>query len=149
MRINEVVPSNASSGRTAQGVYADWVELYNGGSEALDLAGYSLTDDTASPRKTVLGAGLKVGAGATRVLWADGAPELGADHLAFKLSSASGLVAVFDPDGVRVDQTTWSGAVSDEAWARFPDGTGAFAWCHPATPQSANGSTCPAEEETP
>lgn len=146
LRINEVVPSNASAGRSPQGDYADWVELHNGGTQALDLAGYALTDDTASPRKSVLGAGPTLAAGATRVLWADGAPELGADHLAFELSRASGLVALYDPDGVRVDQTAWSGALADQAWARFPDGTGAFAFCSPATPGEPNGEGCAKEE---
>lgn len=42
--INEVMASPSSQ-------KYDWVEIYNGGSQAVDLSGYGLTDDASKPRK--------------------------------------------------------------------------------------------------
>ena len=60
--INEVLANNASGledGRTP-----DWVELYNGTTNTLNLADYSLTDDTLQPRRFVFAAGVTMSPGA-------------------------------------------------------------------------------------
>ena len=54
VRLNEVLPSNSNGCPDEVGERNDWVELYNTSDEVVDLAGYSLTDDTASPRKSVI-----------------------------------------------------------------------------------------------
>ena len=47
--INEVCPSNISTIQNSNGMYSDWIELYNAGSSDVDLSGYGLTDDSGVP----------------------------------------------------------------------------------------------------
>jgi CotH kinase protein/Lamin Tail Domain/Chitobiase/beta-hexosaminidase C-terminal domain/Secretion system C-terminal sorting domain/Divergent InlB B-repeat domain len=47
--LNECSNKNASTLLDEDGEYNDWVELYNAGNTAVDLAGYSLADNAAQP----------------------------------------------------------------------------------------------------
>jgi hypothetical protein len=53
IRINEVMSSNSSTLMDEDGEYPDWIELYNSGNAALNLNGYSLTDNIEDPRKWI------------------------------------------------------------------------------------------------
>ena len=53
IKINEVMSSNGSTLMDEDGDYPDWIELYNSGDAALNLNGYSLTDDINAPRKWI------------------------------------------------------------------------------------------------
>jgi hypothetical protein len=140
--INEVLPSNQSFCTDQAGEHDDWVEIYNKSANAMDLQNYSLTDDTASPRKSVLPAGIAIEGGATLLLWADGAPEQGADHLSFKLKAQGEEIVLYDPDQKEVDLFRWADAVGDVSFARVPDGTGDFVRCAKPTCGRLNGSSC-------
>jgi hypothetical protein len=77
-----------------------WVEIYNGQSGAASLAGWSLTDDPAVPRKWALPS-ITLPAYAYTVVWADGknrsvAPNY---HANFALQKAGGHLALIKPDG--------------------------------------------------
>jgi len=48
LRINELMSSNISVFQDEDGEYHDWIELYNGTDSAVDLAGYSLSDNPDS-----------------------------------------------------------------------------------------------------
>ena len=78
-----------------------WVEIYNGQSVAASLAGWSLTDDPAVPRKWALPS-VNLPPYAYTVVWADGknrsvAPNY---HANFALQKAGGHLALIKPDGV-------------------------------------------------
>ena len=45
LTINEASSRNAHTVADAAGKYHDWLELHNAGPSAVDLAGYTLTDD--------------------------------------------------------------------------------------------------------
>ncbi len=49
--INEFVAENHSGLADEDGDYSDWIEIYNPGRWAVNLAGWSLTDDPAQPEK--------------------------------------------------------------------------------------------------
>ena len=49
--INELMASNSSSIRDPQGHYEDWIEIYNAGADAINMAGMYLTDNTSIPTK--------------------------------------------------------------------------------------------------
>ncbi len=140
--INEIMPSNHASCADSAGERNDWIELYNVGAEAVDLGGFSITDDTASPRKSVFPSGLTIEAGGVVLLWADKTPDQGPTHLAFKLMSKAEEVVLYDPDGKLVDQYRWTDAATDVSFARVPDGTGEFVRCAAATCGALNGSAC-------
>ncbi|MGH1366688.1 MAG: CotH kinase family protein [Calditrichia bacterium] len=49
--INEIVSSNSTTLADEDGDYSDWIELYNSGSQAIQLQGYFLSDDTGNVQK--------------------------------------------------------------------------------------------------
>jgi len=53
IKINEVMSSNSSVLMDEDGDYPDWIELYNPDDAALNLDGYSLTDNIDDPRKWI------------------------------------------------------------------------------------------------
>jgi len=53
LKINEVMSSNATTIADEDGDYPDWVELYNNGSDTIDLNGYGLSDNENDPFKWV------------------------------------------------------------------------------------------------
>jgi hypothetical protein len=140
--INEVLPANSNGCADEVNERNDWIELYNAGTEDLDLEGFSITDDSASPRKSVFAAGVVVPAGGVLLLWADGTPDQGSNHLTFKLSSKGEAAILYDPDEKLVDELRFTDAVSDVSFARIPDGTGDFVLCASPTCGEKNGSSC-------
>ena len=49
--INEASSRNAHTVADAVGDHHDWVELYNAGAAAVNLAGYTLSDDPLQPAR--------------------------------------------------------------------------------------------------
>ena len=52
--VNEVMSNNTNVLTDEDNSYQDWVELYNAGASSVNLNGYGLTDDPASPYKWVI-----------------------------------------------------------------------------------------------
>ena len=141
--LNEVLADNAGAYADPEGRYSDWVEVYNAGAEAIDLAGYFLTDDAdaaeafripdADPAATT------VPPGGHLLLYADGDTTRGPRHLPFKLSRDGETVRLFrrasDGTLVPVDEVTFPPLGEDEGYARIPDGSGP--WVRTATPTPA------------
>jgi len=140
--INEVLPSNSNGCADEVGERNDWVELYNGGNQQVDLEGYSMTDDSASRRKKVFAKGVVIAPKGVLLLWADDTPDQGETHLPFKLKSKGEGVLLYDPEEGLVDQFRWTDAVSDVSFARIPDGSGAFVLCATPTCGAKNGAAC-------
>jgi hypothetical protein len=135
VRLNEVMPSNGESCADELGEHDDWLELFNTGDVSVALGGYSLTDDTASPRKSVIPEGVSLAAHGTLLLWADHSPSQGETHLALKLSAAGEEVVLYDADTRQVDLYRWTDAYKDLSFARLPDGSGDW--------QPCSSTTCP------
>ena len=51
--INEIMSSNTFTIKDEDGDYPDWIELYNSGSNDIDLTGYGITDDSTNLFKWV------------------------------------------------------------------------------------------------
>ena len=99
--LNEVMANNVSSVAN-NGFYPDWVELYNGGASPVNLAGWSLTDDS-NPRKFVLPA-TTLPAGGYLVIWCDATnTALGGLRAPFSLGANGEQVLLYDAASNRVD----------------------------------------------
>ncbi|MFT7604482.1 MAG: hypothetical protein ACI8VT_002065, partial [Saprospiraceae bacterium] len=87
--INEFLASNATGITDESGEFEDWIEIYNAGSSAVDLAGYYMSDDVTEPLIWQIPAGnaslTTVPAGGYLILWADKDLADGVNHINIKL----------------------------------------------------------------
>ena len=119
----------------------DWIEIANTGPAPVSLAGWTLDQGNPTSRRHALPA-LILAAGKTVLLWADGTPEQGARHLDFKLSAKGAKITLRAPDDVVVDDVAYPALTTNQAYARFPDGSATWHACRYATPGSINGPSC-------
>jgi hypothetical protein len=140
--INELQPSNQDTITDEAGEADDWIEIYNDSDVAIEMQGYSFADSSGLAQ-TLTGSVL-VQPRAFKLFWADGSPKQGVNHLGFKLSASGDKVTLKDTAGRTVDNVSFGAASGQSTYARFPDGTGALAWCGSPTPGVSNGVACAA-----
>jgi hypothetical protein len=127
--LNEVLANNQSF-TNAAGRTPDWVELYNNGTNAIDLADFSLTDDAGTPRKWVFPTNSLIAAGGRRVIEFDDATPVSATNTGFGLSADGDGVYLFKrpADGGSVlDSVSFGLQAADFSIGRLSDGTGSWA----------------------
>ncbi len=143
LAINELQPSNQDTITDEKGEADDWIEVFNAGDTPVDMLGFSLADSSGTSQ--VIASSIVVPAGAFQLFWADDSPSQGANHLGFKLSATTGdKVSLKDGLGRTLDSVSFGPATGQNTYARFPDGTGPFAWCGAPTPGASNGLACTA-----
>ncbi len=151
LTINEWMARNTRTlADPADDDYDDWFELYNGGSEAVDLGGYSLTDDPADPRKSVIPAGFVLAPQSAMLVWADGETRQNgpgrALHADFSLSFSGDTIALFSPGGAIIDLVTFGPQERDISEGLVPDGAvGTAMRLATPSPGATNGSASGAE----
>ena len=99
--INEFVASNSSGLLDDNGNTSDWIELFNDGGPAVDLAGYTLTDDAGNPSKFVF-PDQTLASNQYLVVFAadDTDTATGIDlYTGFGLSSSGEYLGLYDPAG--------------------------------------------------
>jgi hypothetical protein len=124
--INEIMASNSSTAGDENGDFDDWIELYNPGSEAIDLSGYFLSDNPANLSKWAFPAGSSIAANGYLIVWADEDQEQGPLHASFKLSGSGESLYLLDPNLQWVDTLSFPAQTTDMGYARVPNGTGPF-----------------------
>jgi len=145
--INELMSSNTSTLRDGDiddlsfgnqgGAYSDWIEIYNAGSQAVSLKGYTLYDSSAAwtfPDAIVP-------AGGFLLVWASDKNKVAKDgqvHTNFKLSSSGETVILNKPDGTEVDSVNLVSLGSDQSFGRSTDGSAEFSLFSKATPGTEN-----------
>jgi hypothetical protein len=145
LHINEFVANNRASYYDEEGKSADWIEIYNSGTDTIDLAGMYMTDDLTNPMKCkIQGNGsdsTKVAPGGHILLFADGNPEEGVRHLNFRLDGDGeqiGLSDLIANEIVYYDTITFGPQIMDLSYGRYPDGNGDWQILEKATPALAN-----------
>ena len=127
--INEVMPSNISHAADNEGEFEPWVELYNAGTQAVDLADeFYLSNDPANLALWALPTGIVIQSKERLLVWADG--ELGETaagfvHAAFRLNSQSGHVALaMSHQGapIALDALEYNQVGSDFSYGSYPEG---------------------------
>ena len=110
--INEFSASNSSIIDDDNGESSDWIEIYNAGTDAIDLAGYSLTDDPTNTDKFVFSSTI-LGGGQYLVVFAgdDLNPTAGTDlYTEFALKAGGEYVGLYDASGALVSEFGTGGA---------------------------------------
>ncbi|MCA9259211.1 MAG: chitobiase/beta-hexosaminidase C-terminal domain-containing protein, partial [Planctomycetales bacterium] len=104
--ISEFMASNGSTLLDGNGSASDWIEIYNHGDEAVDLAGYALTDDPLDMQKWTFPS-VSLGPDEYLLVFAsgDGVADLAGNlHANFSLSAGGEYLALTDPGGVVLSQ---------------------------------------------
>jgi hypothetical protein len=155
--INEFLASNATASPEIHDFagYSDFIELYNAGSNAIDLAGYHLSDSAEQPFKWQFPAGAVIPAGGHFLVWADGFDGQPGQiynrpywnywayttlyyHATFKLSADTEAVALFTPSGSRIDAVSYGPQSVDISQGRYPDGASAWGFFGEPTAGASN-----------
>ena len=122
--INEYQSDNGSTVADAAGDYADWIELYNTGAQAVSLAGCGLSDDAAEPFQWVFPA-VTIDPGAILLVWAsdkDSTDPAGALHTNFKISAGGETLHLTLPDGSTTSEAPAQALAEDQSYGRSSDG---------------------------
>ena len=141
--INEILASNDAANTDENGEYDDWFEIYNTGTEAVNIGGMYVTDDlqdlkkwqipTDKPEQTT------IPAGGFLVIWADGQMDQGVLHVDFKLSSGGEDVAIVESNGLTIiDSYTFGPQQTDISIGRNPDGSDNWVSFSKPTPGASN-----------
>ena len=149
--ISEVMASNSQYLVEDDGNYYDWIELYNQGTEAVNLAGYGLTDNSGNPAKwrlpdTVLAPGQYLTVMASGL--ADSNVKKNYIHTNFSLSAQGEILALFNAEGVLQDKYNLERTPYGVSVGRMPQQTTLSYFTQP-TPGAANSSPCSGIAATP
>jgi len=141
--INEFMASNSSCIRDPQGQYDDWIEIYNTGAVAVDIADMYLTDDLNTPAMwrvpdnnpsvtTVPSQGYLL-------IWADNDTTDAGLHANFKLGAAADEIGLFDSDcSTLIDSIAFPDQTADISYGRYPDANDNWRFFALPTPGAQN-----------
>lgn len=155
--INEFLASNKTTNPDNADFddYSDWLEIYNAEDFAVDLSGYTITDDLEYPTKWQIPTGTTIRPRGFILFWADGYDEGPGQHyvrpdetdqdfvtqyyhLNFKLSRAGEQIGLFDPNGNKLDALSYDLQWPDVSYGRTPDGGSDWLYFGEPTPGQAN-----------
>ncbi len=150
--INEIMAANTCTLRDGDiddekngakgGSYSDWLELYNGSNQSVDLTGYTISDEGATwtiPHGSIPAKGYLV-------IWASDKDKVASDgqfHTNFKLTSSGETVTLKNVDGTIVDSVVFPALADDYSYSRVTDGAAEFAVTTNATPNKTNSTVIP------
>lgn len=126
--INEIQPVNATGLADNAGDRDPWVEIYNAGSEPVNLAGWYLSDNYTNLNRWAFPGNTTIGAGEFRLVWLDAEPgEATATvlHTSFRIPPTNGSLALVCPlDGTPtiLDYVNYSQPAADRSIGFHPDG---------------------------
>ncbi len=139
LRINEFSAINTSYTCQETGLTSDWIEIYNYGTSTLDLQDLNITDDLTVPNKWQIPSSLILEPDSFIILWADGLPEVGPDHLDFKLSGEGEQIGIYTPVSLQhIDSYVFSGQLENISMGRDPVESSEWVYFTTPTPDSAN-----------
>lgn len=154
--INEVMPKNVCSTVDDMFQFSGWAELYNSGSEAVDVSSYFLTDTSAIAEKWRIEAeGTQseksvIPPGGFLVIYLDGSNEDPQPfHASFKLPAKKGTLYLFDGSGRQVDRMVYDTTYRNVSYGRVGDGEKSFGFLLKATPGASNNGVKTSKTQTP
>lgn len=141
--INEFLASNSAQGQDETGDFADWIELYNGGTEAINLTGAYLTDDLLQTTMWEFPA-VVLPAGERLIVWCDEDAGQGPLHANFKLRASGEEIGLYAPlvfGNGAIDTYAYGPQLSNVSEARLSDGASGWGFLDPPTFNRANDDT--------
>lgn len=141
--LSEVMSSNDRVNAVLGSANKDWCEVYNSGTDAVDLSGWGLSDNINWPRKWQFPEGSVIWPGEYKVVMLDGlnaADTQGALHASFKLARTGGeTLTLSDSTGYVLDKVCLPEIPTDYSYGRTLGMAGFFYYDAPS-PGVANGT---------
>lgn len=135
--INEFMADNGITIAGPSGNTPDWIELYNTGTQTIDLTGMYLTDDLADPTCWQFPEGTKIEPGEYLLIFAD--RNGGGTMAAFGLNANGEEIGLFDSDGITlIDSVHFVKQIQDVSYGRIPNGGSNWNYLTTATPGYSN-----------
>ena len=139
--INEICASNNTTIEDEFGEYPDWIELYNAGETAVNLADYSLSDDPAYAAKWSFPA-IIIAPDSWLLVFASDRDLVATNlHTNFKLSAGGENVVFSNAAEVVIDEMNFPEIGEDESFGRLLDGSSQLALFTVPSPGSSNNDT--------
>lgn len=121
--ISEICPSNIDVILDEDGDSSDWIELYNSGLTAVDLAGWHLSDDADEGFKWRL-PNVSLAPDGRLIIWASGKGQDPGQAVQFFPHVAQGSIGTYFPGSVEPPSTWRDINFDDSAWSEGPSGYG-------------------------
>ncbi len=144
LHLNEISSSGANAIPDEYGELSDWIEVYNSGSEPIQLAGLYITDSIQHPDKHLIpfidSKRTVVHPDSSLVLYADNDIQQGPLHLNFRLSNQGESLLLSQKIGdefIILDSISYTKQLAGITTGRIPDGTGKWKLTVP-TPNGFN-----------
>lgn len=137
--INEIMASNSTGITDEDGDHEDWIELYNTGSDAIDLTGYWLSDKDNEPDRWVFPA-LSIGPGEFLLVFASNKDRLSGPflHTNFAISVGGEPILLSDAEGLLIDRYPPTVLTTDNSLGRLTDGAAQLVTFEGGTPGHSN-----------
>jgi hypothetical protein len=143
--INEFMAANTSCCPDKDGgvdEFDDWIEIYNKGAVAVNIADMYLSDDVLDPFKFHVPktntAKTTIQPGGHLVIWADESKSQGELHANFKLSANGESVGLYYVDGRTIDKYEYGQQNDNKSFGRITDGAATWKEFTSATPGTSN-----------
>lgn len=140
--INKFMADNETAFQDPEGTgYPDWIEIYNAGTEAIDMSGMYLTDNLASPTQLQIPSGVTINGGGYLVFLADNDEIQGPMHTNFKLGASGEAIGLFDTDAgsnLVIDSVTFGQQSVDTSYGRCPNGGDSWSFMEVIDPGYGN-----------
>jgi hypothetical protein len=147
--INEFMADNSATIAGPNGNSPDWIELYNGGNESVNLSGMYLTDNLGNPTKWQFTDDTIIESGSFLLIWADNASDSDGIHCSFGLRANGEEIALFASDGTTlIDSIIYTKQLQDISYGRVPDGADNWEHMLSATPGWGNNKKPPYDAES-
>ncbi|MBL9136784.1 MAG: lamin tail domain-containing protein [Verrucomicrobiales bacterium] len=145
--INEWMSANtAVIADPADGGFDDWFEVYNAGTQEVDLGGYYFSNDLTQRTQWRLPPRVILPARGFLQIWADGGiqPSTGTElHAGFQLDRDGEALALFSPSGLLIDGIEFGAQATNRSSGRYPDGGPAMGDHVQPTPGAPNAPLVP------
>ncbi len=137
--INEMMASNATTITDEDGDYEDWIELFNGGTTAVNLQGFMISDQPSNPGRWTFPS-VVIEPGEFLLIFASGKDRQNGPylHTNFSISASGEYILLSNPQYTVVDYFPPVSLHADNAYGRLTDGADSLVFFEGSTPGYSN-----------
>ena len=143
--INEILAANTGGLSDEDGEFSDWIEIHNRGSQPVNLAGWSLTDNSSQPSLWTFPS-ITLAGGEYRIVFASGKDRrdpFGNLHTNFRLGSNGEYLGLYGPEFPPAAAHEYAPQYPEQRnnISFGPDVSGALRYFSVPTPGAPNGTS--------